>query len=172
MPKFAYFSEYLRMPGQISVNDLRSRLQNDNLDEGDRVFLALLAMIGRSVDDLESIEQHEMLTAELETASNRITQEVFHYWTQNPRLRVQFLLQRALPGDPGRPSTKAGYSVLASRIPATATPLTSTTGVLALSGSSLLSSGLTRSAAISAKTWCYYWTIPVSACTLTLKKTF
>ena len=100
LPKFTYFPEYLRMPGQLSVNDLRSRLQNDNLEEGDKVFLALLAMIGRSVDDLESIEQHEILTAELESASNRISQEVFRYWTQNPRLRVQFLLQRALPGDP------------------------------------------------------------------------
>ena len=88
------------MPGQIAVNDLRSRLQNDNLEEGDKVFLALLEMIGRSVEDLERIEQHELLTAELESASNRITQEVFRYWTQNPRLRVQFLLQRALPGDP------------------------------------------------------------------------
>ena len=100
LPRFAYFSEYLRMPGQIAVNDLRSRLQNDNLEEGDKVFLALLEMIGRSVEDLERIEQHELLTAELESASNRITQEVFRYWTQNPRLRVQFLLQRALPGDP------------------------------------------------------------------------
>ena len=100
LPKVANYSEYMSMPGQISVNDLKSRLQSDNLDEGDRVFLALLEMIGRSVEDLERIEQHEMLTAELEAASNQITQEVFHYWTQNQNLRVQFLLQRALPGDP------------------------------------------------------------------------
>jgi predicted ATPase len=100
LPKFAYFSEYLRMPGQISVNDLKSRLQTDNLEEGDRVFLALLETIGRTVDDLERIDQQEMLTAELEAASNRLTQEVFRYWTQNQSLRVQFLLQQALPGDP------------------------------------------------------------------------
>ena len=100
LPKFAYFSEYLRMPGQIAVNDLRSRLASDNLEEGDQGFLALLSMIGRSVEDLEKIEQHEMLTAELESASNRISQEVFRYWTQNQMLRVQFLLQRGLPGDP------------------------------------------------------------------------
>ena len=100
LPKFANFSEYLRMPGQIAVNDLRSRMQTNNLEEGDRVFLALLDMIGRSVDDLEKIDQHEILTAELEAASDRLTQEVFRYWTQNQRLRVQFLLQRALPGDP------------------------------------------------------------------------
>ena len=100
LPKFANFSEYLRLPGQIAVNDLRSRMQTNNLEEGDKVFLALLDMIGRSVEDLERIDQHEMLTAELEAASSRITEEVFSYWTQNQRLKVQFLLQRALPGDP------------------------------------------------------------------------
>ena len=100
LPKFAYFSEYLRMSGQIAVSNLRSRVENGNLEEGDKVFLALLEMIGRTVDDLERIDQHEMLTAELESASNQITQEVFRYWTQNQRLRVQFIVQRALPGDP------------------------------------------------------------------------
>ena len=100
LPKFAYFSEYLRMPGQIAVNDLRARARTNRLDEGDKVFLALLETVGRSVDDLERIDQHEMLTAELEAASNRITQEVFQYWSQNQSLRVQFQLQRALPGDP------------------------------------------------------------------------
>ncbi|PKB73229.1 MAG: hypothetical protein BZY75_02900 [SAR202 cluster bacterium Io17-Chloro-G7] len=100
LPKFAYFSEYLRMPGQIAVNDLRARAQANNLDEGDRVFLALLETVGRSVDDLERVDQHEMLTAELEAASHRITQEVFQYWSQNQSLRVQFQLQHAFPGDP------------------------------------------------------------------------
>jgi len=100
LPKFANFSEFLRLPAQIAVNDLRSRMQTNNLEEGDKVFLALLDMIDRNLDDLERIDQHEMLTVELEAASNRITQEVIRYWSQNQRLRVQFLLQRALPGDP------------------------------------------------------------------------
>ena len=100
VPKFVYFSEYLRMPGQIAVNDLRERERTDTLNDGDKVFLALLESVGRSVDGLERIDQHEMLTVELEAASNRITQEVFQYWSQNQSLRVQFQLQRALPGDP------------------------------------------------------------------------
>lgn len=62
--------------------------------------MALLETVGRSVEDLKRIDQHEMLTAELEAASNRISQEVFQYWSQNQSLRVQFQLQRALPGDP------------------------------------------------------------------------
>ena len=100
LPKFAYFSEFLRMPGQIAFNDLRARVETGTLDEGDKVFLALLETIGRSVEDLEQIDQHDMLTAELEAASDRITQEVFQYWSQNQNLRVQFQLQLALPGDP------------------------------------------------------------------------
>ena len=33
-------------------------------------------------------------------ASNRLTNEFFSYWTQDQNLKVQFLLQRAMPGDP------------------------------------------------------------------------
>ena len=90
----------MRMPGQLSINDLKWREKNDALEEGHRVFLALLDLIGRGVDDLEQIEQHEMLTAELEGVSNRFTREFFQYWSQDQNLRVQFTLQRGLPGDP------------------------------------------------------------------------
>ncbi|PKB83743.1 MAG: hypothetical protein BZY88_01505 [SAR202 cluster bacterium Io17-Chloro-G9] len=100
LPTIAYFSEYLRMPGQVSVQDLKSRQETGFLEEGDKIFLALLDMIGRTVNDLEQIDQHEILTAQLEGASDRVTQEIFQYWSQNQSLRVQFLLQRALPGDP------------------------------------------------------------------------
>ena len=68
LPKIAHFTEYMRMPGQLSINDLKWRQENDALEDGHRVFLALLDMIDRGVDDLEQIEQHEMLTAELEGA--------------------------------------------------------------------------------------------------------
>ena len=90
----------MRMPGQISISDLRWRQENDALEEGHKVFLALLDMIGRRADDLEQIGQHEMLTAELEGVSNRLTREFFNYWSQEQGLRVQFTLQRGLPGDP------------------------------------------------------------------------
>jgi len=100
LPKITHFTEYMRMPGQLSINDLKWRQEHDALEDGHRVFLALLDMIGRGVDDLEQIEQHEMLTAELEGASNRLTREFFNYWTQDQNLRVEFSLQRGLPGDP------------------------------------------------------------------------
>jgi predicted ATP-dependent endonuclease of OLD family len=100
LPKIAFFSEYLRMPGQVSVTDLRNRLQAKTLLEGHEVFLALLQMINRSVEDLEKMNQHEKLKADLEGASNRITRDIFKYWTQNRHLRVQFLFEQGMAGDP------------------------------------------------------------------------
>ena len=100
LPKVAFFSEYLRMPGQVSVNDLKGRIANKTLQEGHKVFLALLQMINRSVEDLEKMNQHEKLKADLEGASNRITRDIFRYWTQNRHLRVQFLFEQGMAGDP------------------------------------------------------------------------
>ena len=117
LPQIAYFSEYLRMPGQVSVQDLKSRQETGSLEEGDKTFLALLDMIGRTADDLEQIDQHEILTAQLEGASDRVTQEIFQYWSQNHSLRVQFLLQRARPGD--APPFNEGW-ILRTRVQNTA----------------------------------------------------
>jgi predicted ATP-dependent endonuclease of OLD family len=100
LPKLAYFSEYLRMPGQVSVNDINERQLNHGLPPGHQVFLALLSMIGREIPDLEEITQHERLIADLEGASNQLTKETFRYWTQNRHLRVNFRFEQALAGDP------------------------------------------------------------------------
>jgi predicted ATP-dependent endonuclease of OLD family len=100
LPKIAFFSEYHRMPGQVSVTDMRQRLASKSMKSGHKVFLALLSMISRSIEDLEKINQHEKLTADLEGASNRITKDIFRYWSQNRHLRVKFIFEKALPGDP------------------------------------------------------------------------
>jgi len=99
LPKIALFSEYMRMPGHVSVTDLKNRTQNNTLLEGHQVFLALLQMINRTVADLEKMTQHEKLKADLEGASNRITRDIFKYWTQNRHLRVQFLFEQGMAGD-------------------------------------------------------------------------
>ena len=72
------------------IDDLDAQNLLEHIFEGHQACQAAVF-----VDD-----QHEMLTAELGSASNRITQEVFQYWSQNQSPRVQFQLQRALPGDP------------------------------------------------------------------------
>jgi predicted ATP-dependent endonuclease of OLD family len=89
LPKFAYFSEYLRMPGQLSLVALRQHIQNPAQQTGgEKVFLALLDMIGSKLDDLERNNQFERLQARLEAASNRLTREIFTYWTQNKHLKA------------------------------------------------------------------------------------
>jgi predicted ATP-dependent endonuclease of OLD family len=114
LPKFAYFSEYLRMPGQLSLIQLRQHIQNPvQQTGGDKVFLALLEMIGSKIDDLEKNNQFEKLQARLEAASNKLTKEIFSYWTQNRHLKVQFRFEQGLPGDPA--PFNSGY-VLRTRI--------------------------------------------------------
>ncbi len=100
IPKIAYFSQYMRMAGAISVDDIKQRQAANTLDEHHKVFLALLTMIGKDINDLEKIQEHERLIASLEGAQNTITQEIFRYWSQNKHLRVQFKFDKALEDDP------------------------------------------------------------------------
>lgn len=112
LPKMVYFGSYMRMPGQISINDLNSR-QGAKDEDPNKVFLALLSMINRTAEDLEKIGEFELMQAELEAASNRLTREIFSYWTQNRHLKVQFRFEHGLPNDP--PPFNSGY-VMRTRI--------------------------------------------------------
>lgn len=109
LPKFVYFADYLRLPGQVSINDLKSREANRQLRDSDRAFLAYLALIGATVADLESTKQFERLTRELEGASNHLTAKMKKYWSQNRHLRVRCGFDAALAGDPA--PFNAGYIV-------------------------------------------------------------
>lgn len=100
LPKVALFSEYVRMPGQLSLADLRTRLAHpERIRDTDRVFLALLNMVGRTPEELEKVTKFEELQAELEGVSNRLTREIFSYWSQNRQLKVQFRFEQGLAGD-------------------------------------------------------------------------
>ncbi len=86
-PEFLYFDQYSVLPGRVSV----ARLQNvaeDDLTSGERTALALLKLAG--VETAEFSEgEYDARKAELEAASNAITQEVFEFWSQNKDLRVE-----------------------------------------------------------------------------------
>ncbi|MBL9081579.1 MAG: AAA family ATPase [Planctomycetales bacterium] len=99
LPKMVYFDQYFRMPGQVSLADLEARAEAKD-EPGNQVFLALLAMIGHKPEDLKNIGQFETLTAELEAASNRLTRDIFSFWSQNKNLEVQFLFTQGMPNDP------------------------------------------------------------------------
>ena len=100
MPSFVYFSHYSRMSGAISVNQYREDKRNNQIKEGDRVFADFLNFAGTSIDDIENTGKHEEFKAKLESASNRITDQIFEYWTQNNNLEIEFEVGTGKPEDP------------------------------------------------------------------------
>ena len=100
LPKFVYFDEYSTMRGRISIQDLSRRAEaGEDLDESDRTFMSLIALVGADLDDLQHQTNYEYMKAELESASISISDEMFEYWAQNKQLRVEFDLSPADPND-------------------------------------------------------------------------
>jgi hypothetical protein len=115
LPKFLYFSDYDIMRGTVGLEDLLQRKSKtpSQLQPGENVFLAFLNFVGTSLEEINTIQQFEPLKARLEAASNKITRDMFEYWSQNPDLRVLFSLDAAQSGDP--PPFNAG-KILHTRI--------------------------------------------------------
>jgi predicted ATP-dependent endonuclease of OLD family len=107
LPKLLYFADYQRMPGQVSIDALNEKLNNNTLNQGDRIFLALLDLAGSSTTEIVKMGKYEALKAELEAVSARLSEEIFEYWTQNRHLDVRFEFDNARPEDPA--PFNAGY---------------------------------------------------------------
>jgi predicted ATP-dependent endonuclease of OLD family len=107
LPTFLYFGDYQNLPGQVSINELREKDANGKLEYGDRVFIALLDLASTSLDEIDQMKEFEKLNAELEAVSNRLSDEIFEYWTQNRNLKVICRFDTALPEDP--PPFNTGY---------------------------------------------------------------
>ena len=101
LPRFLYFPTYGTLPGRVQVEEIANRAGDAaSQTEGDRFFLALLALAGTGVDALRDARRIEELRARLEAVSNRLSDEIFEYWTQNRYLQVQFDYDEARPDDP------------------------------------------------------------------------
>jgi len=99
LPKFVYFSNYSRMPGIVSLDIIKSKMNSNTLDENDKVFLALLDSVNTTTDEIQNMPKFEELKAELEGISNEISNKIFSYWSQNPYLEVEFSLDQGRPQD-------------------------------------------------------------------------
>jgi predicted ATP-dependent endonuclease of OLD family len=99
-PKFLYFSHYDRMSGQVSIEKLKNDRQNKTLSDEDRVFLDFLEYAGTTLDEISSATTFEDLNSRCEGASNKITDQIFEYWTQNPYLEIEVLVTKAESNDP------------------------------------------------------------------------
>ena len=102
-PKFLYFTEYQKLPGMVSINDLVQREQNNDLTFGHRIFQALLSLVNSDAKTIAESGRSEQLITRLEGVSNRLSNEIFEYWRQNQHLRVDFRC------DAGRPEDKPPF---------------------------------------------------------------
>lgn len=113
LPKFLYFEKCSILDGRVSIDFLMKKQQRGMLSGPERVFLALLDLVGTKPEHLAGIENSEELTADLEAASAPITDHISDHWSQNRALRVCFQLHPGKPQDP--PPFDEGY-VLETRI--------------------------------------------------------
>ena len=108
LPTLVYFSDYDRLAGRVAVKEVVAKLAaNGELDMGHRIFLALLGLANSSLEDIQDIKKLDYLKMELEAIENRLTDEIFEYWTQNKYLEVDFAFDMARDDDP--PPYNSGY---------------------------------------------------------------
>lgn len=103
IPKFFYFDDYSIMDGTIGVNNLINKAPA-SYTEGEKTFAAFLKCAGAQLQDFQNSTNYERLKAELEAASNAITEDIFEYWQQNKNLSVEIDISDVygsdgLPGD-------------------------------------------------------------------------
>lgn len=102
LPRFVYYSQYDRLPGRVSLNQLVQANQNGTLEQiqGSQVFIALLSMVGTTPENINQISTSEQLISKLEAVQTRLSKKIFKYWSQNKHLKVRFRFDEASPGDP------------------------------------------------------------------------
>ena len=100
LPTFVYFTEYFRMPGKVSLPEVTRLKASNTLTPEDKVFLAFLELANATIEEFEGVATTEKLFMKLEAVSNRISGEIFEYWTQNQHLDVEFRYDQARPQDP------------------------------------------------------------------------
>jgi len=99
VPSFVYFSHYSRMSGEVSIEQYRRDENSGEISENDKVFMDFLNFAGTNIDEIKNSDNHEEFKSKLEAASNRITDQIFEYWTQNQNLEIEFDVGEGKQGD-------------------------------------------------------------------------
>ncbi|RBA30117.1 hypothetical protein DQ226_17815 [Dietzia maris] len=98
-PRFFYFSEYSVLEGRVDLSELDLDSDDRAATTSSQTARSLLRLAETTPDDLAG-EEYEDRKAELEAVGNDLTQQVFHYWKQNPNLRVRFDVDRVPRDNP------------------------------------------------------------------------
>ncbi|MBP4139163.1 AAA family ATPase [Flavobacterium geliluteum] len=92
MPKFWYFDDYYPLRGKININTL---INEPPTSEKDKTSKALFELARIKPEDILNAteEEYEKYIALLEASSNKITSEIFKYWSTNKNLDIEFKIQ-------------------------------------------------------------------------------
>jgi predicted ATPase len=107
MPTFVYYANYHTLPGQMSLDHFMELEAQNQMTWPEKIFKALLSLVGSSAEDISRAATYEAMKADLEAVSLRLSREIFEYWSQNRDLEVEFAFDQARPADP--PPYDSGY---------------------------------------------------------------
>ena len=92
MPKFWYFDDYYPLRGKININKLQNEPPATEKDKTSKALFELARIKPEEI--LNSTEKdYEKYIALLEASSNKITEEIFKYWSTNKNLDIEFKIQ-------------------------------------------------------------------------------
>jgi predicted ATP-dependent endonuclease of OLD family len=79
------------MDGNVSIQYLKSQRDQNKQTDSEKTFLSLLSLAGSKLEEFDDQQKYERLIAKLEAVSNKISDEIFKYWSQNNQLEIEFL---------------------------------------------------------------------------------
>jgi predicted ATP-dependent endonuclease of OLD family len=100
IPKFLYFDEFFIMKGHENIETLKSRMNQNKLEDSDRPLLGLIELARINLDQLINPNNTQWLKNKLEGASNYLSNKILKYWSQNRNIQLCFDIRPGLPGDP------------------------------------------------------------------------
>lgn len=94
LPKMWYFGEYQSMPYRVDLNEIAKFDPDGSLTANEHKLLkALFELSGLAIEDILDEDKYESFRAQLEATSNRITDEMFEYWSTNRNLEINFEIE-------------------------------------------------------------------------------
>lgn len=89
IPQFIYYDEYFMLPSRISLNHLAV---GKNLNGGEKTAKALLLLSDIDLQKFLSDSSREDRKVEIELANAKLTEYLRKYWSTNPDLRVEMII--------------------------------------------------------------------------------
>ena len=100
LPTFVYYANYYTLPGQMSLDHFIEVEAQQDLKWPEKIFKALLSLVGSTAQDINEKDTYEAMKADLEAIGLRLSNEIFEYWSQNSDLSVDFNFDKARRGRP------------------------------------------------------------------------